>query len=116
VAVDHYAGGVLFRRNRTEAEATIAQVTMTERNSYGTATVRVSYVVYPREGTSFEASGVAKVKMSQLPQAGQQVKVSYDPENHDKLEVLTPAGEETGTATTPTVEIPWVHDASRIAG
>jgi hypothetical protein len=107
---------VLFRGKRTEAVATISQVTMTERNSYGTATVRVSYVVQPGDASSFDAIRETKVKMSQLPQAGQQVKVSYDPDKHDKLEVLTPPGEEAGTVTTPTVEIPWVHDASRIAG
>jgi hypothetical protein len=107
---------VLFRSKRTEADATISQVTMTERNSYGTATVRICYVVQPPNAPSFEAIREAKVQMIQLPQAGQQVKVSYDPDKHDKLEVQTPPGEEGGTTTTPTVEIPWVHDASRIAG
>jgi hypothetical protein len=107
---------VLFRGKRTEADATISQVTMTERNSYGAATVRICYLVQPPDASSFEAILETKVKMSQLPQAGQHVKVSYDPEKHDKFEVLTPPGEETGTATTATVEIPWVHDASRIAG
>jgi hypothetical protein len=107
---------VLFRGKRAEADATISQVTMTERNSYGTATVRVCYVVHPPDASSFDAILETKVKMSQLPQAGQQVKVSYDPDKHDKLEVRTPPGEEAGSVTTPTVEIPWVHDASRIAG
>lgn len=107
---------MLFRGKRAEADATISQVTMTERNSYGTATVRICYLVRPPDASSFEAICETKVKMSQLPQAGHQVKVSYDPENHNKLEVRTPPGEEGGTATTPTVEIPWVHDPSRIAG
>lgn len=83
---------------------------MTERNSYGTATVRVCYLVQPRDASSFEAVRETKTKMSQLPQAGQQVKVSYDPDKHGKLDVLTPPGEEAGTDTTPTVEIPWVDD------
>jgi len=89
---------------------------MTERNSYGAATVRICYVVQPPDASSFETIRETKVKMSQLPQAGQRVKVSYDPDNHDKLDVQTPPGEEGGTVTTPTLEIPWVHDASRIAG
>jgi hypothetical protein len=89
---------------------------MTERNSYGTATVRICYAVTPPDASSFEAIVETKVTMSQLPQAGQQVRVSYDPDNHHKLEVRTPPGEEVGTVTIPTVEIPWVHDQSRIAG
>ena len=89
---------------------------MTERTSYGTATVRVSYAVQPPDASGFEVVQEAKVKMSQLPQAGHQIRVSYDPDKHDKLDVRTPPGQESGSVTTPTVEIPWVHDASRIAG
>jgi hypothetical protein len=93
--------------HRTEAEATISQVEMLDRLSYGEATVRVSYIVRPISEPSFEVSRVDKVRMLHLPQAGRQVQVSYDPGDHDKFEVLTPPGEELGAVATPTVEIPW---------
>ncbi len=94
-------------RARTEAEATISNVEMIKRINYGTATVRITYVVSPLGGESFEVVREAKVKMATLPQAGHQVQVSYDPERPQRLEVLTAPGDETGAVTTPTVEIPY---------
>jgi Short C-terminal domain len=45
--------------------------------------------------------------MAQLPQAGQRVCLSYDPNKHARFEVLTPPGEETGTIAARTVELPY---------
>jgi hypothetical protein len=94
-------------RARSEAEATISHVEMVKRINYGTATVRVTYVVSPVVGESFEVVQEVKVKMATLPQAGHHVRVSYDPERPQRLEVLTAPGDETGAVTTPTIEIPY---------
>ncbi len=80
---------------------------MLKRINYGAATVRVTYRVEPLDEPSFEAIREAKVKMATLPQAGQQVRVSYDSDRHDRLDVLTPPGQETGTVTQRTKEIPY---------
>lgn len=98
-------------QEREEADATVTQVKMLKRVNYGTALVRVLYLVQPPAGPSFELSQETKVGMATLPQAGQQVRVSYDPDKRQKLEVLTPPGQETGIVTTPTVEIPYVNTA-----
>jgi hypothetical protein len=100
----------LHRRPRPEADAVVAHVEMLKRISYGTATVRITYSVQPADGPSFEAIREAKVKMATLPQAGQQIRISYDPDKHDRFDVLTPAGQETGTVTEPTKEIPLEGD------
>ncbi len=98
----------MFRkRARTEADATILHVEMLKRVNYGTATVRVTYSVQPSDASAFEAVQEAKVKMATLPQAGQQVWVSYDPEKPDGLEVLTPPGQATGVITERTKELPY---------
>jgi hypothetical protein len=39
---------------------------------------------------------------------GQQVRVSYDPARSDRLEVLTPPGQEGGTITERTKELPYL--------
>jgi Short C-terminal domain len=96
-------------RARSEAEATISNVEMVKRVNYGTATVRITYVVSPLAGASFEVVREAKVKMATLPQAGHQVRVSYDPERPQRLEVLTAPGDETGVVTTPTIELPYFN-------
>ncbi len=107
----------MFRKRTTDdADATVAAVKMTERRSYGEAKVRVTYVVQPAGRPQFEAAREVTVKMKFLPQAGQQVRVRYDPENCQLIEILTPPGQETpppeGYA--PTGEIPWddSHHAS----
>lgn len=74
---------------------------------YGTASVRVTYGVQPVDRAPFQAVLDAKVKMAFLPHAGQQVKVSYDPEHPDRIEVLTPPGQETGVITERTKELPY---------
>jgi hypothetical protein len=97
----------MFRKQAREADARILHVEMLKRINYGTATVRVTYEVHPVSGSSFEVAREAKVKMATLPQAGQEVRVSYDPESPDRLEVLTPPGQETGTITERTKEITY---------
>ncbi len=98
----------LHKKPRTEAEATIVHVEMLKRINYGTATVRVVYAVQPINESTFEATREAKVKMATLPQAGQQVTVSYDPQHPDRFEVLTPPGQEKGTITELTKELPYM--------
>ncbi len=78
--------------------------------NYGTATVRVTYSVHPPDEPPFELVHEAKVKMATLPHAGQQVKVSYDSDRHDRFEVLTQPGQETGTVVERTKEIPLAGD------
>jgi hypothetical protein len=100
----------LFRRTRgNEAEATVAQVNMTERLSYGEAKVRVTYLVAPLAEPAFQAVREARVHMKFLPQAGQRVRVLYDPDTSDLLQVVTPPGQEGATppGSEPTKEIPW---------
>jgi hypothetical protein len=97
-----------------EADATVTQVTMLKRVNYGTALVRIVYAIQSAGAAGFEVTREVKVKMETLPQAGQQVRVSYDPDKPQKLEVLTPPGQETGTVTTPTVEIPYFNSAHPI--
>jgi hypothetical protein len=98
----------MFRKQtRNEADARVSHVEMLKRIDYGTAKVRVTYSVQPTSGSAFEVVQEATVKMAALPQAGQQIRVSYDPEKQDRLEVLTPPGEETGAVTERTKEIPY---------
>jgi hypothetical protein len=101
---------LFHRQPRKEAAATISQAVMLKRISYGTATVRVTYSVHPIDEPSFEVVHEAKVKMATLPQAGQQVRISYDADRHDRFDVLTPPGEETGTVVERTKEIPLAGD------
>jgi hypothetical protein len=48
--------------------------------------------------------------MATLPQAGQQVRISYDADKHDRFDLLTPAGQETGTIVERTKEIELSSD------
>lgn len=95
--------------NAAEADATAGVVKMTERHSYGEAKVRVTFIVEPADRTRFEAVREATVKMKFLPQACQRVRVRYDAQSQELIEVLTPPGAEVpppeGYA--PTEEIPW---------
>jgi Short C-terminal domain len=103
----------MFRKSALkEADARILHVEMLKRIDYGAAKVRVTYSVQPTSGSAFEVVRDAKVKMATLPQAGQQVRVSYDPEKQDRLEVLTPPGEETGAITERTKELPYFGPAT----
>lgn len=96
----------MFRkRERQEADACIMHVDMLKRINYGTASVRVTYSVEPSGGSPFEVVQDAKVKMATLPQAGQRLRVRFDPEHLDRLEVLTAPGEETGEITERTKEL-----------
>jgi hypothetical protein len=98
---------VFHRGARKEADATVSSVEMLKRNDYGVATVRVVYTIQPLDEPSFEVIREGKVKMAQLPQAGQRVCLSYDPNKHERFEVLTAPGEETGTIVARTVELPY---------
>ena len=99
---------LLHKQPRKEADATIVHVEMLKRINYGTATVRIAYAVRPINESPFEAVRETKVKMAALPHAGQQVRVSYDPRRPDRFEVLTPPGQETGTITERTKELPYM--------
>ena len=119
-----YAGGVLFvflagvafllprpwvgilsmrpRRPRDEvAEATIWEVVVLDRRRFGTATVRIVYLIRARDGSSLYAIRETRMKVSQLPRAGQQVSVRFDPRDHQSFEVLSTAGTETYGSKTP---------------
>ena len=99
-----------FRKTRgEEAEATTVRVTMTERLSYGEAKVHVTYRVQPNAGPAFDASWVGTVKMKYLPQAGQRLRVLYDPATLELLRVVTAPGQETAAppGSERTAEIPW---------
>jgi hypothetical protein len=99
----------MFRKQaHKEADARILQVEMLKRINYGTARVRVTYSIQNSDGSASEAVIEAKVKMASLPQAGQVVRVSYEPEKPDRLEVLTPPGQEMGTITERTKELPYL--------
>lgn len=105
----------LFGRTRgEEAPATVVRVRMTDRRSYGEATVSVSYRVQPEGQPAFEAVREARVKMKFLPQTGQRLRVRYDPARNQLLEIVTPPGEEEAAppGAEPTQEIPW-NDTGR---
>lgn len=100
----------LFRKARgDETDATVAKVTMTERLSYGEAKVRVTYLVEPSNGPPFEVTGEATVKMKDLPQPGQRLRVLCDPAKGELVRVVTPPGQELAPppGSAPTQEIPW---------
>ena len=92
-----------------QAQATVAQVKMTERRSYGEAKVRITYLIEPAGAPAFEVIRETRVRMKYLPQAGQRVQVRYDPAKQELLEVLTSPGAETPPppGSEPTQEIPW---------
>jgi hypothetical protein len=106
--------GFLNRHPRAEADATITHVQMTKRIDYGDAKVLVTYQVRPGDAEAFETQIEAKVKMATLPQVGQEVRVAYDPNRHDRLDVLTPPGQESGTVTEKTAELEWDDPQPRV--
>ena len=87
---------MLPRRARGElAEASIWDVVVLDRRRFGTATVRIVYLIRVRDGSSFYATRETRMKVSQLPRAGQEVSVRFDPQDHQSFEVVTTAGTET---------------------
>jgi hypothetical protein len=83
-------------RARSEvAEASIWEVEVLDRRRFATATVRIVYVIRVRDGSSFYATRETRMKDSQLPRAGQEVLVRFDPLDHQSFEVVTTAGTET---------------------
>ena len=113
-----YAGGVLFVllagvalllprpwvesltmvawRPRSEvAEASVWDVVVLDRRRFGTATVRILYLIRVGDGSSFYATSETRMKVSQLPRAGQRVSVRFDPLDRQSFEVVSTAGTET---------------------
>ena len=87
---------MLPRRARDEVgEASIWEVVVLDRRRFGTATVRITYLIRAGDGSSFYAIRETRMKVSQLPRAGEQVSVRFDPGDHQNFEVLTTAGTET---------------------
>ena len=84
------------RRGRDEvADASVWEVVVLERARHGRAKVRIVYLIQARDGSSFYGIRETRMKPSQLPRAGQQVTVRFDPRDHQSFEVLTTAGTET---------------------
>lgn len=113
-----YAGGVLFvflagaalllprpwvatlamlawRPRGEVAAASIWDVVVLDRRRFGTAMVRIVYLIRARDGSTFYATSETRMKVSQLPRAGQQVSVRFDPLDHQSFEVVRTAGTET---------------------
>ncbi len=67
------------------------------------------HAVEPLDEPGFEATSEYDVKIAALPRAGQRVELMYDPDGHERFEVLTPPGEEGGTPDElrPTNVIDW---------
>jgi hypothetical protein len=99
--------GFFKRQPQAQADATVTNVKMTRRIDYGNAKVLVTYRVLPMNGDAFDVQVESKVKMATLPQAGQEVRVAYDPNRPERVEVLTPPGQEAGTVTEKTAELGW---------
>jgi hypothetical protein len=87
---------MLPRRPRGEvAEASIWDVVVLDRRRFGTATVRIVYLIRGGDGASVYATRETRMKVSQLPRAGQQVLVCFDPLDPQRFEVVSTAGTET---------------------
>ena len=87
---------MLALRPRGEvAEASIWDVVVLDRRRFGTATVRIVYLIRGRDGSTFYATSETRMKVSQLPRAGQQVSVRFDPLDPQSVEVVSTAGTET---------------------
>lgn len=84
------------RRPRSEvAEARIWDVVVLDRRRFGTATVRIVYLIRGVDGSSVYATRETRMKVSQLPCPGQHVSVRFDPLDPQRFEVVSTAGAET---------------------
>jgi hypothetical protein len=83
------------RAREEVADARIWEVVVLDRGRYGRATVRIVYLIQARDGSNLYAIRETRMKLSQLPHAGQHVTVRFDPRDHQNFEVLTTAGTET---------------------
>jgi hypothetical protein len=72
-----------------EADATVSRVEELQRYGFNQARIRVTYAVSPLDDASFEVSRETNTLLSQLPRAGQRVRVSYDPRNRNRFEVVS---------------------------
>jgi hypothetical protein len=70
-----------------DADAAVSRVEELRRYGFNQARIRVTYAVSPLDGGRFEVSRETNTLLSQLPRAGQRVKVSYDPRDRDRFEV-----------------------------
>lgn len=77
------------------AEASIWDVVVLDRRRFGTATVRIVYLIRGGDGARFCATRETRMKLSQLPRAGQEVSVRFDPLDPQRFEVISTAGTET---------------------
>jgi hypothetical protein len=84
-----------WRPRREVAEARIWDVVVLDRRRFGTAIVRIVYLIRVRDGSSVYATHETRMKVSQLPCAGQQVSVRFDPLDYQNFEVVSTAGTET---------------------
>jgi hypothetical protein len=77
-----------------EADGTVSRVEELQRYGFNQAKVRLTYAVSPLDDASFEVSRETNMLLSQLPRAGQRVRVSYDPRDRNRFEIVTaqPAG------------------------
>jgi hypothetical protein len=84
------------RRPRGEvAEASVWEVVVLDRSRFGTATVRIVYLIRVRDGSSYYGIRETRMKLSQLPRVGEQVWVRFDPLDQQSFEVVSTAGTET---------------------
>jgi hypothetical protein len=87
---------LLPRGARSEtAEASIWDVVVLDRKSFGRATVRIGYLIQRDDGSTVYAIRETTMKVSQAPHAGEHVSVRFDPRDPQSFEVVTTAGTET---------------------
>jgi Short C-terminal domain len=89
------AGSLRQRRLRArskQADATVSRVDELQRYGFNQAKIRVTYAVSPLDDASFEVSQEKSTLLTFLPHVGQKVRISYDPHNHDRFEVLPSTG------------------------
>jgi Short C-terminal domain len=80
-----------LRARSVESEATVSRVQQLGQLGYNRAKVRVTYAIQPSNKATFEVSATSTVLASQMPHAGQRVKVRYDPSDHERFELVTPS-------------------------
>jgi putative oligomerization/nucleic acid binding protein len=82
-------GADRLKKRSKQADATVSRIDELERFGFNQAKVKITYAVQPLDDASFEVSRTTNVLVSQMPHTGQRVKISYDPGNRDKFELVT---------------------------
>jgi hypothetical protein len=77
-----------LRARSKQADATVSRVEELQRYGFNQAKIRVTYAVTPLDDASFEVTQEKSTLLTFLPHVGQTVRVSYDPRNRDRFEVL----------------------------